>query len=63
MICEFKKYGAVPREVYSGMEPGRKFYTHEKMFKELSQYMEGVKNATGWNVAEAVKELLQKFVK
>jgi len=65
VIREFKKYGTVPREVYSGMEHGRKFYTHEKMFKELSQYMEGVKNANGWNAAEVVatvKSILNHYM-
>jgi bleomycin hydrolase len=35
VIRDFKQYGIVPWEAYTGMEPGRKFYTHEKMFKEL----------------------------
>ena len=62
---EYKKYGIVPWEIYNGMEPGRKFYTHAKMFKELSQYMEGVKSANSWNEAEVVatvKSILNHYM-
>ena len=54
VIRDFKQYGIVPREVYTGMEPGRKFYTHEKMFKELQHYMENVKNTNAWDEAQVV---------
>jgi bleomycin hydrolase len=62
---DFKKYGIVPREVYSGMEPGRKFYTHEKMFGELQKYMENVKNTNAWNedqVVATVKSILNHYL-
>ncbi|MCX6282454.1 MAG: peptidase C1 [Bacteroidetes bacterium] len=54
VIRDFKKYGIVPREAYSGMEPGRKFYSHSKMFKELSQYMDNVKNTNAWDEAQVI---------
>jgi bleomycin hydrolase len=62
---EYKKYGIVPKEIYSGMEPGRKFYTHEKMFAELQHYMENVKNTNAWNEAEVVatvKSILDHYM-
>ncbi len=65
VIREYKKYGIVPKEVYSGMEAGRKFFTHEKMFGELSRYMEGVKNANAWNeeeVVATVKSILNHYM-
>jgi len=65
VIRDFKKYGIVPKEVYTGMEPGRKFYTHEKMFKELQHYMENVKNTNGWDeeqVVSAVKSILNHYM-
>ena len=65
VIREFKKYGAVPREVYSGMEPGRKFYTHEKMFNELQHYMDNVKNTNAWDeeqVVSTVKSILNHYM-
>ncbi|MCX6285879.1 MAG: peptidase C1 [Bacteroidetes bacterium] len=65
VIREFKKYGIVPREVYNGMEPGCKFYTHAKMFKELGQYMDNVKNTNAWDesqVVSTVKSILNHYM-
>jgi bleomycin hydrolase len=62
---DFKLYGIVPMEIYSGMEPGRKFYTHEKMFGELQKYMESVKATNAWNEAEVVgtvKSILNHYM-
>jgi bleomycin hydrolase len=36
---EIKEYGIVPEAVYSGLEAGRKFHSHAKMFGELSKYI------------------------
>jgi bleomycin hydrolase len=47
------------------MEPGRKFYTHEKMYNELLAYMNGVKNSGAWNEAEVVatvKSILDHYM-
>jgi bleomycin hydrolase len=65
VIREYRKYGIVPKEVYSGMEPGRKFYSHEKMYRELSGYMNGVRNAGAWNeeeVVATVKSILNHYM-
>lgn len=65
VVREYKKYGIVPKDVYSGMEPGRKFYTHEKMYNELLAYMTGVKNANAWNeedVVSTVKSILNHYM-
>ncbi|MDP4282563.1 MAG: C1 family peptidase, partial [Bacteroidota bacterium] len=62
---DFKKYGIVPKDVYSGMESGRKFYSHEKMFKELRDYMDNVKNTNNWNgdqVVATVKSILNHYM-
>jgi bleomycin hydrolase len=62
---DFKKYGIVPKEEYTGQEPGRKFYTHQKMFKELESYMNGVKTANAWNeeeVVATVKSILNHYM-
>jgi bleomycin hydrolase len=62
---DFKKYGIVPKEVYTGMEPGRKFYTHEKMINELRKYMESVKNTNAWDedqVVSTVKSILNHYM-
>jgi len=65
VIREYKMYGTVPYEVYSGLEPGRKFFTHEKMYNELLAYMTGVKNANEWNeeeVVATVKSILNHYM-
>ena len=65
VIRDFKKYGIVPREAYTGLEPGRKFYTHEKMFNELKAYMEGVKAANAWDetvVVATVRSILNHYM-
>ena len=54
VIRDFRKYGIVPKEVFSGQEPGRKFYTHEKMFGELRHYMDNVKNTNAWDEAQVI---------
>jgi len=65
VIRDFRKYGIVPKEVYSGQEPGRKFYTHEKMFGELRHYMDNVKNTNAWDEAQVVaivKSILNHYM-
>jgi bleomycin hydrolase len=62
---EYKLYGIVPKEVYSGMEPGRIFFTHEKMFGELQHYMENVKYTNAWDEAQVVatvKSILNHYM-
>jgi bleomycin hydrolase len=65
VIREYKKYGIVPKEAYPGMEPGRKFYTHAKMFKELSDYMDHVKSTNSWDeavVISTVKSIMNHYM-
>jgi bleomycin hydrolase len=65
VVREYKKYGIVPKEVYIGMEPGRKFYTHEKLIAELKHYMENVKNTNAWDeeeVVSTVKSILNHYM-
>ena len=40
----FKMYGAVPWEVYTGLKEGRKFHTHDEMFKEMKTYLYSLKH-------------------
>jgi bleomycin hydrolase len=47
------------------MEPGRKFYTHAKLYDELRHYMNGVKTAGAWNeeeVVATVKSILNHYM-
>ena len=50
----FKKYGAVPEEVYNGLIGGRKFYDHSDMYKEMNDYLKSVEAANAWNEEEVL---------
>ncbi len=50
----YKKYGAVPEEVYSGLTGGRKFYDHGDMFEEMNTYLQSVRKANAWNEEEVI---------
>jgi bleomycin hydrolase len=65
VVRDFKLYGAVPKEVYTGLEPGRKFYTHEKMYNELKQYMNNVRSTNAWDeevIVSTVKSILNHYM-
>lgn len=49
-----EKYGVVPRSAYTGLKPGQPFHTHEDMYKELNDYLKGVKSRNAWNEEEVV---------
>ena len=50
----FKKNGIVPESEYLGLKNGRKYYTHEKMFGEMSAYLTKVKENNAWNQEEVI---------
>ena len=47
-------YGMVPEKAYTGLETGRKFHSHEQMYKELKTYLESVKASNSWNEEEVI---------
>jgi bleomycin hydrolase len=51
---DWKLYGCVPWEVYSGLKPGQKFHDHTKLIGEVQSYLEHLKAAGAWNEEEAV---------
>ncbi len=53
----WEKYGIVPLEVYTGMQPGQKFHDHSPMFKEMNSYLKNIKNTNAWDEEEAVKTI------
>jgi bleomycin hydrolase len=57
VMRDYKEYGVVPEDVYNGMEPGRKFYSHEKMFGEMNTYLQSLKTSNAWNESEAIATL------
>lgn len=65
VIRDYKKYGIVPKDIYSGLEPGRRFYTHERMFGELKSYLENVRSTNAWNeeqVVATIKSILNHYM-
>ncbi len=60
----YKKYGAMPWRVYNGLK-GRKFHTHDKMYKEMISYLKSVKKANAWNekeVISTIKSIMNHYV-
>jgi len=49
----YKMYGAMPWEVYNGLN-GHKFHSHEKMVNEMKSYLASVKKNNAWNEEEVI---------
>ena len=61
----YKKYGAVPRSVYSGLLKGQKFFDHSGMMKEMRTYLENVKKTDAWNqkhIIATIKSILNHYM-
>jgi bleomycin hydrolase len=50
-----KLHGVVPLSSYSGLLPGQKFHSHDKMFSEIESYLSTIKATNAWNENEVVK--------
>ncbi|MHB8056204.1 MAG: C1 family peptidase [Candidatus Aminicenantales bacterium] len=62
---DFKIYGVVPWDVYSGLKPGQKFHDHSKLIEDIRTYLNHVKASGAWNEAaalETVKALLDYYL-
>jgi bleomycin hydrolase len=62
---DWKLYGCVPWEVYTGLLPGQKFPDHSRIIAEISSYLGHLKSADAWNEAEAletVKSILNHYL-
>jgi bleomycin hydrolase len=60
-----KKYGAMPRSVYTGLKDGRKYPSHAKMFEEMNDFLQSVKKNNMWNedfVVETIKAIENKYI-
>jgi bleomycin hydrolase len=65
VMREGNAYGMVPESVYTGLEPGRVFHSHEKMHKELKSYLESIKATNSWNEEEVlatVKSIMDHYI-
>lgn len=51
---DWKLYGCMPWDAYSGLLPGQKFHDHRKLIAEVSSYLAQLKSANAWNEDEAV---------
>ncbi|HEX2695040.1 MAG TPA: C1 family peptidase [Acidobacteriota bacterium] len=51
---DWKLYGCMPWDAYSGLKPGQKFHDHTKLIAEVSSYLDHLKSANAWNETEAV---------
>lgn len=61
----YKKYGAVPREAYTGLLPGQKAYDHSKLIKEINGYLNNIKETNAWDeneVVSVVKSILNYYM-
>jgi bleomycin hydrolase len=50
----WKQYGIVPLSVYDGKLKGQKSHDHSKMFEEMKNYLQSVKEKNLWNEDEVV---------
>jgi bleomycin hydrolase len=50
----WRKYGIVPLEAYTGLQPGQTFHNHAKMFEELKNYADFVKKNNIWDEAAII---------
>ncbi len=61
----YKKYGAVPLNIYNGLLPGQPYHNHEQMMGELNNYLANVKNSSAWNedlVISTAKSILNNYM-
>jgi bleomycin hydrolase len=62
---EWKKYGVVPAEAYTGLINDRKYHNHEALLAEMRSYLESVKSASAWDeetVIATVKSILNHYM-
>jgi bleomycin hydrolase len=61
----YKQYGAMPLTAYNGLLDGRKFHSHEAMFREMDTFLKSVKANNSWNkewVLETIKNILNHYM-
>jgi bleomycin hydrolase len=61
----WKQYGACPTSAYTGLLNGRKFHTHEKMYKEMMAFLNGLKVSNDWNeerALETIKAIMNHYI-
>ena len=62
---DWKIYGCMPWDVYSGLKPGQKFHDHSKLIEEVKTYLDHVKASGAWNetaALETVRAILDSHI-
>ncbi len=61
----WRKYGAVPTEVYSGLLNGQEYHDHTAMFAEMESYLNSIKANNSWNEEEniaTIKAIMNHYI-
>jgi bleomycin hydrolase len=61
----WRKYGIVPEEAYTGLQPGQKFHDHALLFAEMKDYLQSVKSQNAWNevqVTGTIRGILDHYL-
>ncbi|HET9569889.1 MAG TPA: C1 family peptidase [Bacteroidales bacterium] len=59
------EYGMVPLEFYTGLVNKRQYHSHADMFKEMSGYLNSVKESNAWNeeqVLATIRSILNHYL-
>jgi bleomycin hydrolase len=65
VVRNYRTYGVVPLESYTGMLPGQTHHNHEGMVAEMKAYLGSVKAANAWNdqlVVETIQSILNHYM-
>jgi len=65
VIRVWKEYGVVPAYAYSGLLEGQLNHDHTKMFQEMSDFLNSIKQQNMWNeefVISTIKSILNKYI-
>jgi bleomycin hydrolase len=54
---DWKLYGCVPHEVYTGLLPGQKFPDHSKIIAEVKGYLDHAKASNAWDEETALRNV------
>ncbi|PJA95330.1 MAG: peptidase C1 [Ignavibacteriales bacterium CG_4_9_14_3_um_filter_34_10] len=65
VTLNWKKYGVVPIDSYTGLLPGQKFHNHSKMFDEMNSFLQSLKSSNNWNeelAASTIKSIMNHYM-
>lgn len=60
-----KKYGAMPWDVYNGLDEGQKFHNHSSLYQEMTDFLASIKRDNNWNeemVIGTIKSILDHHI-